>query len=126
MKLANILTEIEKDIDELEGQFKEETEVIYKDHNMVCLVPKSQMSSKMFGKGTKWCSTGKYMFDYWSTKGLLIRFLFRGGKKIRVTYMFNNGSYNWANENGHHTLEGKGNPFTPEIKNSCCRSIRRI
>ena len=116
MKLTEIINE-PNDLNELDGPYKEETEIIYKDNSIVCLVPKSQMSSKMFGKGTHWCSTSKTGFEMWAKQGLFIRFIFRGGKKIRVTYMFD-GTYNWANENGWHTLEGKGNPFNPKIKNT--------
>jgi hypothetical protein len=119
MKLLPILNEIkEKELFELDGQFKEETEILYKDKNIVCLVPKSQMISKIFGKGTNWCTTQKQGFEMWGRHGLFIRFLFRGGRKIRVTYLFKSNLYNWANENGYHTLEGSGNPFTPEIKNT--------
>jgi hypothetical protein len=103
-----------KDLSELSGQFKEETEIIYRDNNIICLIPKSQMSAKMYGKGTHWCSTGKCGFDTWSSQGLLVRFIFRGGKKIRFTYLFKTnyeGDFNWANENGYHTLKGIGNPF---------------
>lgn len=108
-----------KTLNELGGQFKEETEIIYRDNNIVCLIPKSQMSSRMFGKGANWCSNSKHGFDQWSKYGLLVRFIFRGGKKIRFTYYFkreNNDDFNWANENGYHTLFGKGSPF--EVKST--------
>lgn len=111
-----------KDLAELGGQFKDETEIIYRDRNIVCFVPKSQMSSRMFGKGTHWCSNEKNGFDMWSHAGLLIRFLFRGGRKIRLTYRFGEvirgEGFNWANENGHHALMGVGNPFDVKPTNS--------
>lgn len=106
-----IVTESQlKTLNELGGQIKDETEIIYRDRNIVCLVPKTQMASKIYGKGTHWCSISRSGFELWAKQGLLVRFIFRGGKKIRFTYLFN-GEFNWANENGYHTLLGHGNPF---------------
>jgi hypothetical protein len=42
--------------EELTGKYKDETEIIYKDKNLVCLIPKSQMTSRIYGSGTQWCS----------------------------------------------------------------------
>ena len=114
----------QKLISELSGDFKDQTEIIYQDHNIIAMIPKSQMSSAMFGKGTKWCQVDAG-FDMWSKMGLLVRFLFRGGRKIRFTYFFNKDNswshdhdYYWANENGAHVLFGDNNPFdvVPEGK----------
>jgi len=120
----------QKLISELSGEFKEGTEIIYQDHNIITMIPKTQMSSAMFGKGTKWCQVDAG-FKMWSQMGLLIRFLFRGGRKIRFTCFFNTDDvlqrasswthghdYYWANENGAHVLFGDGNPFdvVPEGK----------
>ena len=38
--------------EELTGNFKDETTIIYKDKNLVCMIPKSQMSSRIYGQGT--------------------------------------------------------------------------
>lgn len=112
-----------KVINELRGAYKEETEIIYRDNNIVAMIPKSQMTSRMFGKGTSWCQVGKTGFDMWSDVGLLIRFLMRGGRKVRFTYFFKDmghnhevGKYYWANESGHHVLYGEGDPFDPKPK----------
>lgn len=115
-----------KMLNELTGEFKTETEVIYKDNNLICLIPKTQMSSKMYGKNTSWCQISRTGFEMWSRRGLLIRFLFRGGRKIRFTYFFgdhepafgnnDNNDYYWANENGYHVLFGDGNPFDVRTK----------
>ena len=127
-------------ISELQGQFKDETEIIYRDKNIVCLIPKSQMTSKIFGKGTKWCQT-EGGFNIWARQGLLIRFLLKGGRKIRFTYFFNkdgmyaeNHDFYWANETGYHVLWGDGNPFevtSPknkirDIEKDILEQIRRI
>jgi hypothetical protein len=104
--------------EELTGKYKEETEIIYKDKNLVCLMPKSQMTSSIYGQKTKWCQVSQSGFEGWSGKSnpenrlaLLIRFLFKNGRKIRFTYFISNDFY-WANENGSHVLGGEGNnPF---------------
>lgn len=101
--------------EELTGKYKDETEIIYKDKDIVCMLPKSQMTSSIYGKGANWCQTQVAGFDIWTgknknEKSLLIRFLIRGGRKIRFTY-FPNKEFYWANESGYHVLEGKGNPF---------------
>jgi hypothetical protein len=101
--------------EELTGKYKEETEIIYKDKDLVCMLPKSQMTSSIYGKGANWCQTQVAGFDMWSgknrnEKALLIRFLIRGGRKIRFTY-FPNKEFYWANESGWHVLKGEGNPF---------------
>jgi hypothetical protein len=101
--------------EELTGKYKEETEIIYKDKDLVCMLPKSQMTSSIYGKGANWCQTQVPGFDMWSgknknEKALLIRFLIRGGRKIRFTY-FPNKEFYWANESGWHVLKGEGNPF---------------
>jgi len=102
---------------ELTGKFKDQVEIIYRDKNIVCLIPKSQMTSHIYGQKAKWCQVDKSGFNMWSKQGLLIRFLLKSGRKIRFTYYFKNsrqpqGAYYWANENGFHVLEKEGNnPF---------------
>ena len=104
--------------EELTGKYKEETEIIYKDKNIVCLIPKSQMTSSIYGQKTKWCQVSQSGFEGWSGKGnpkdtlgLLIRFLFKNGRKIRFTYFITN-HFHWSNETGYHLLMGDGNnPF---------------
>src|SRR3972149_3830355 len=109
---------------ELTGKFKDEVEIIYRDKNIVCLIPKSQMTSYIYGNKANWCQKEKNGFEGWSKAGLLIRFLFKeGGRKIRFTYFTGQNEsrgFYWANESGHHILseEGKGkNPFEASSKN---------
>ena len=118
-------------LSELQGKFKEETEIIYKDKNLVCLIPKSQMTSKMLGKKTNWCQTDSG-FNIWSHYGLLIRFLLKGGRKIRFTYFFNKDNdyargydFYWANETGYHVLYGDGNPFNVRPPKDKMRDIEK-
>lgn len=109
-----IITEVQ--LQELKGQYKDEVEILYKDRNMVCMIPKSQMTSDIYGKKANWCQRQVGGFGGWSRQGLLIRFLFRDKRKIRFTYFFKKDThfgvnFYWANEGGQHVLEGNGNPF---------------
>ena len=49
----------EEQLDELKGQYKDEVEIIYRDKNLVCLIPKSQMTSRIFGRKTEWYKNPK-------------------------------------------------------------------
>lgn len=116
--------------EELTGIYKDETEIIYKDKNIVCMLPKSQMTSQIYGKKTNWCQVQKPGFEMWSgknrqeKKALLIRFLIKGGRKVRFTY-FPNKEFYWANETGWHVLEGKGNPFEVTAPKDRIRDVER-
>lgn len=108
------ITLTEKQLDELKGQYKDEVEIIYRDPTIVCMIPKSQMTSSIYGMKTNWCQTHLGGFRNWSSGGLLIRFLFKNGRKVRFTYHyddFEKDHFHWANESGWHVLEGRGNPF---------------
>jgi hypothetical protein len=112
-------------------EIKSQVEVIYKDANLVCLIPKSQMTSSMYGQGTEWCQVSASGFEDWSRKGLLIRFLFKSGRRIRFTYFFPkfkdiyHGDYYWANENGYHVLTDTGNPFEAQFKGDRVRDTEK-
>lgn len=123
IKFRNFITE------ELTGKFKDETEIIYRDKDLVCMIPKSQMTSNIYGQKTNWCQVTKTGFDNWSGSTheevfLLIRFLFKNGKKIRFTY-FDNDEFYWANETGYHVLQGSGNPFEINSKRDRIRDIEK-
>jgi hypothetical protein len=124
LKFSQFLTE------ELTGQYAKETDIIYKDKNLVCMVPKSQVTSHLFGRKTNWCQVTWQGFSSWSGRGdsnhlgLLVRFLFKSGRKIRFTYD-THGEFHWANETGYHVL--KGNPgddvFNPKTPKENIRDI---
>ena len=123
IKFRNFITE------ELTGKFKDETEIIYRDKDLVCMIPKSQMTSNIYGQKTNWCQVTKTGFDNWSGSTheevfLLIRFLFKNGKKIRFTY-FDNDEFYWANETGYHVLQGSGNPFEINSKRDRIRDLEK-
>lgn len=106
-----------KTITEISDRIREQIDIIYQDKNLICFVPKTQEASKIYGSNANWCQRHKTGFEMWSERGLLIRFLFRGGRKIRTTYFFKHQQvptqrYYWANENGYHVLFGETtNPF---------------
>ena len=109
--------------EELSNKYKDEVEILYKDKNMVCLIPKSQMMSYIYGFRTKWCSVSKTRFDIHTKdyQNLLIRFLFKEknneknqgsfGYKLRLTYNPCDKNFDWADASGLHCLKNKGNPF---------------
>jgi hypothetical protein len=116
---------------------KEQIEIIHKDKNLVCMIPKTQAGSFIYGHKTKWCQLHGGGFESWSKQGLLIRFLLKGGRKIRFTYFFSEQNpygymggepgasdakphmYYWSAENGYHMLFGaESNPFLASPKDS--------
>jgi hypothetical protein len=109
-------------------EIKSQVEIIYKDPNVLCMIPKSQMTSNIYGAGAKWCQRTKEGFDDWSNQGLLIRFLFKSGRKIRFTYYYERGTnvdYYWSSENGLHVLAGKGNPFEAKSAKPKARDMEK-
>ena len=107
--------------EELNKELSKEVDIIYKDSNLVCLMPKSQKTSKMYGKGTEWCQKDKHGFDL-HTKTLnndkhhyeinfIIRFLFKNKRKIRFTYYPLKNSFYWAKDQHHHLMITTGNDF---------------
>lgn len=91
--------------EELTGAIKEETEIIYRDKKLVCLIPKSVETSAKFGRGTAWCSTQPAGFTINSLlNSLMFRFLFKNKRKLRLTY--SNKGFDWAQEDGRHHFQG--------------------
>ena len=92
------------------SDIKGETEILYRDAHLVCMIPRTQRASRIYGRGTNWCQTTKPGFDNWSEDSLLVRFIFKSGRKIRFT-LDEDGEYHWASERGHHVMHGQGDPF---------------
>lgn len=114
---------------ELNGSFKDETEIIYKDNNLVCLIPKSQKSAYLFGSRTGWCFTKKADFDsYTKNDTIIINFLFKEksrryssgsfGYKLRLMYFPINKRSDWGDASGFTCLSHHGDPFkiTNDVK----------
>jgi hypothetical protein len=102
--------------EELTGELKSEVEIVYRDKNMVCLLPRSQKSSFLYAGGTQWCTKTKPGFDIMHNKeALLFRFIFKNKRKIRLSMVPHEDQFkfDWATENGGHVLSGSGfDPFT--------------
>jgi hypothetical protein len=94
----------------IKSEMQKEVDIIYQDPNLICMIPKTQRASKIYGGGTNWCQTGKDGFETWAHGAFLVRFLFKGGRKIRFT-LDTSGEFHWASERGHHVLKGHGDPF---------------
>jgi hypothetical protein len=92
------------------AEMQQEVDIIYQDLNLICMIPKTQRASNIYGVGTNWCQTRRDGFETWSEGGLLVRFLFKGGRKIRFTWNTHQ-EFHWASERGHHVLKGHGDPF---------------
>jgi hypothetical protein len=111
--------------EELNSELSKEVEIIYKDSNLVCLMPKSQKTSKMYGKGAEWCQKSFTGFNFnsgnfnYMTKtsnseiNFIVRFLFKKnkGRKIRFTYKPLENIFFWSNESGNHVMFTTGNEF---------------
>jgi hypothetical protein len=110
--IQHILREQTKEINlnELSPENRDKVDVIYKDSNLVVVVPKVYEMCKLYSKGTKWCSGGNLnlkeymynadevmrdMFNKWSKDGILFRLLFRGGDKLRLTWELD-GGFSWG------------------------------
>jgi len=111
--------------EELNKDLSQEVDIIYKDSNLICLMPKSQKASKIYGKDANWCQKGFTGFNFNSgnfnfmTKtfnsemNFIVRFLFKKnkGRKIRFTYKPLENLFFWSNESGAHVMFTEGNDF---------------
>ena len=118
--------------EELNTELSKEVDIIYKDPNLVCLMPKSQKASKIYGKDANWCQKGFSGFNFnsgnfnYMTKtfnseiNFIVRFLFKNnnldkkikrGRKIRFTYKPLENKFFWSNESGNHVMCTTGDDF---------------
>lgn len=120
---------------ELTGKYKNETDIIFKNKDVVCLIPKSQMCSYLYGRKTNWCTLNKSSFDNISKYSLLFRFLFKDGKKLRLTFKKGKDGYydfDWVGEEGNHILGNNGyvdnllDPFNDFKKNNNNKELELI
>ena len=80
-------------------ELKKEVDIIYRDKNMICLVPKSQMASCVYGQGTRWCTKSKSGFDS-HKDSIMFRFIFKSKYKLRLTYD-PHGQSDWSDRSGN-------------------------
>ncbi len=116
--IRNILIEAanQSKLNELSPENREQVDVLYKNSNMVVVVPKSYKMCDKYSKNTKWCSRDETMYNIWREKGFLFRFLFPHHNKIRLTWEWD-GSFNWGSGGNIPYIEisstylNKQNPF---------------
>jgi len=112
--------------EELTNNSNDEVEMIYRDKNMVCLIPKTQRMAYIYGYRTKWCNVTKNRFDEltFDYKILVIVFLFKEkydkegsyGYKLRLVYNPDTKTGDWGDNSGKHILDFENkDPFELEM-----------
>lgn len=108
MKYLLLKEELEKEC------IKQEVDLIYRDKDLICLIPKTQRASYIYGQKTYWCSTKLDQFNeiVEDADKLLFRFIFKNGYKMRLTYDLATKNMDWSDRSSVHYFEGKKeNPF---------------
>jgi len=82
---------------------KNEVDIIYRDENLVCLVPKTQRASCVYGQGTRWCTKSKSGFEAHKDV-IMFRFIFKNKYKLRLTYDAT-GLSDWSDRSGNSYFE---------------------
>lgn len=72
--------------EEFKGKIAEEADIVYRDKNMLVIVPKTLQASKRYSRNTNWCSIDKGGFYGHYPTANLFRFHFKDGYKIRLTW----------------------------------------
>ncbi len=121
----------ESRLNEIGGKRSKDTHVIYRDNNMVILVPLSFDSAKSFSRNTQYCTggncsrgseqTSKGMFKQHTSKGdILYRIFFKDGTKVRLTWNgdINDKNFHWGlgKKDSYPTFSNRNmsNPFDLE------------
>lgn len=121
----------ENKLNEIGGKRAKDTHVIYRDPNLVVVVPLSFESAKSFSRGTRYCTGGdcskgseessKDMFKQHTSKGdILFRLFFKNGTKIRLTWNgdINDKDFHWGlgRKDSYPTFSSRNmsNPFDIE------------
>lgn len=74
--------------EELSPSMRDKVDIVYRDTNLVILVPKTYEVSKKYSLKTRWCSNDIGMFLKHNERDNLYRLLFKNGKKIRLTWSY--------------------------------------
>lgn len=121
----------ENKLNEIGGKRVKDTHIIYRDNNMVILVPLSFDSAKSFSRNTQYCTggncsrgseqTSKGMFKQHTSKGdILYRIFFKDGTKVRLTWNgdINDKNFHWGlgKKDSYPTFSNRNmsNPFDLE------------
>ena len=112
-----------------EHNFRDEVEKIYTDKDLVCLIPKTQKMSYIYGNRTGWCFTKSDAFKMYAKdlNKLLILFLFKQkdvpnnkgsfGVKLRLIYDPVYKNFDWGDTSGIPCVRGENDPFNIDDKN---------
>lgn len=121
----------ESKLNEIGSKRAKDTDVIYRDSNLVVVVPLSYESAKSFSRGTQYCTggdcsrgneaTSKGMYNSHIKRGdILYRILFKNGTKVRLTWNgdINDRDFHWGlgkkNDYPVFTSRNMDNPFDLE------------
>lgn len=72
--------------EEFKGKITEEADIVYKDSNLLIIVPKTPEATKKYSRNTNWCSNNKGGFYCHFPTSNLFRFHFKDGFKLRLTW----------------------------------------
>jgi len=72
--------------EEFTGDITKQADIVYKDSNLLVIVPKTFEATRKFSRNTQWCSNNKTGFYSHITTANLFRFHFKDGYKLRLTW----------------------------------------
>lgn len=72
--------------EEFTSKLSDDVDIIYRDRNLVIMIPKTPESTKKYSRDTMWCSNNKSGFYQHSVTANLFRFHFKDGYKLRLTW----------------------------------------
>jgi hypothetical protein len=118
-------------LNEIGGKRAKDTHIVYRDNDMVVLVPLSFESAKSFSRNTQYCTggncsrgserTSKNMYNQHTKEGdILFRIFFKDGTKVRLTWNgdINDKDFHWGlgKKDSYPTFTNRNmsNPFDLE------------
>ena len=103
--------------EELNTEYKQDIDIIYRDKNLLCFLPKTYRGASLYSNKTGWCSKGSSMYSHKCKEGvLLFRFFFKDGNKIRLS-VYEKNRWDWGNKSGKHVISTEKKHDTYRILN---------
>ncbi len=90
--------------EEFKGKITDEADIVYKDSNLLIIVPKTPEATKKYSRNTDWCSNSKSGFYCHYPTSNLFRFHFKDGYKLRLTWDY----LKWKGDYSGGTHWGQG------------------
>ena len=97
--------------EEFKGKITDEADIVYKDSNLLIIVPKTPEATKKYSRNTNWCSNSKGGFYCHYPTSNLFRFHFKDGYKLRLTWDY----LEWKGDYSGGTHWGQGGKLKGEI-----------